>query len=279
MFTMLDYLFWKRMPSGKEFSPSLDEKLYFERYYDKELIKRAAYFKEMVSYIAYLGIYNPNEIGSLIIEPFHPYASKQIPKILSEFGYTQELSSRFISAGLSILSVPLLLSYNPVLIFDLEEKDYLFDPFYGIIFWREGIRIRNTCLVIQNLAERIKKYPQFAFDLLRNPVQILYEGVQMGHFLFQDKLSKFVKSAYDIDKVPEIQVRTEDKFISLIENLQELSKKDPKVELWLRGQPHDYLMPERGDLAIKGIVPYSNYRDSSLVPSLYRDIQAVPNPT
>jgi hypothetical protein len=70
--------------------------------------------------------------------------------------------------------------------------------------------------------------------------------------------------------VCDLTVRTEDEFDKFFKELEELRQRQPLISLWYRGQPGEYLLPNREELISQGIAQYSNVRDPSLVPSMYR---------
>ena len=56
----------------------------------------------------------------------------------------------------------------------------------------------------------------------------------------------------------------------VLNRLNKYTEQNPEYEIWYRGQPNDYLLPDLRNYAQSMICPWRSELDTSLVPSLYR---------
>lgn len=262
-----------------EISPNLNQFSYFKNAYNLDVEDRAKFFKTILSDIHGLGFFHPSLGGPLSIEPFHPFTKEQVPIILSRLGYSNNQITELKSKGFGLISIPLISIYYPEYgdllreCFFCEDTEYLFDPYYGVRFRKIGDHIDNKCIENSRFIENLKHLPKHEIvKLWKNKVNSLNVGVQAGKKTFRNNLgTKFLEDCKK-DRVGELIVNTEEDFLNLVKLLKKCVRKKKNTELWLRGQPLDYIMYDRKELSRQGIVPYGNYTDSKLVPSIYRDI-------
>jgi len=102
----------------------------------------------------------------------------------------------------------------------------------------------------------------------------LSDGALLGRDSFKDVLPD-VRHIDDVLQVPEIAVESPAEFRRLIDRLQaQLASGPSGFRLWFRGQTRDYLVPDRSGVVDSGFCEYRKVRDTSLIPSLYRSIDA-----
>jgi hypothetical protein len=252
---------------------------YFNKKYDLDAEDRAIFFKYSLPDINHLNMSHPGLGGPLTLEPCHPYTKDQVPIILAQLGYPNELIEELISKGFNLVSIPLISLYYPEYadilkdLFSLENCEYLFDPYYGVAF-----KIINGEIVskyIENFMFILNlKYLQNPKkkEFFKNKVMSLSEGVQFGRKIFREKLGENYLNCCENEKVGELIIESEEDFFGIITKLQKCVRNEKNVELWFRGQTFDYLMFDRRGLSQRRIVQYGNYTDSMLVPLLYRCI-------
>lgn len=99
---------------------------------------------------------------------------------------------------------------------------------------------------------------------------MLSGGAFAGRHLFSNIIPKESDSS-KLSLVPEIVVHSENQLEEIVSALREGAKKLPNIELWFRGQSKDHQVPDRSDLLMHRITPYSNITESDFTPSLYRN--------
>jgi len=238
---------------------------------------RAAFFTEMATLISDLGLSNPHEKSALSLEPTHPLLSRDMAKAFNNLGLHSGLSATYSKNKLSLLSLRMLDRYSPsstaeyLLSGPFRAPLYLLDPLYGFVFISLNGRISNHCLAIDIWSSHLSSMPsELAANFWKNRADnMLSGGAFAGRLLFQN----IIPSESDPLKLaiaPELVVDSERQLLDLVDRLHSSATKLPGVQLWFRGQSRDYLTPDRVQIAMKGIAPYSNIRESDLTPSLYR---------
>ncbi|MEJ7811465.1 MAG: FRG domain-containing protein [Gemmatimonadaceae bacterium] len=247
---------------------------------DHDPARRAEYFRAMAPRVNELGIHSPDEPDLLTLLPPHADPPERVPALFASLGYPSEVAARFASAGLSVISLPLVAGYfagetqYSLLVSrrGLASERYLLDPNYGVVIWREGGDIRHHCFALGAWLRETEGLGAAHMEArAHEPMRSLVQGVEFGRLLFQPVFGAQVKPAYDALEVAEVVVERPSTFAMLVDGLRRLTGQvAPKVQLWFRGQPQDYQMPDRGELARAGVLPYGDVRQSSLVPALYR---------
>jgi hypothetical protein len=240
-----------------------------------EQARRALYFLELARVIVDLGLSNPFERSALSLEPTHPVTPSRLDRELEKLcGSIPGLKA----AGMSLISLPMVADYAPsseaATMFAKARIDAslcLLDHLYGFVyFYRDG-RYQNHCLAIDFWNSRLETMPrQLAKDLWKNRADnLLSGGALSARFLFKNVVPQ-EPDARKRSEVPEIVVRSESHLLELVAALKEGASSLPNVQLWFRGQEADHQVPDRTQLLKSGLTPYSNIRESSLIPSIYR---------
>lgn len=148
---------------------------------------------------------------------------------------------------------------------------HLLDPLYGFVFFRENGRYHNHCLALDFWNSRLATMPpRIRAKLWENRADNLLSGGALAGRLLFDNLVPAEPDRIKRSEVAELVVRSQAQLNEVVSALQEGAKAINGVQLWFRGQGQDYRAPDRTALVRRGLVPYSNIRESSLVPSLFR---------
>jgi hypothetical protein len=84
-------------------------------------------------------------------------------------------------------------------------------------------------------------------------------------------LRRPAKFALDSAGIPTIFVENQTELEALVDDIKNACLRSPiKIRMVLRGQTSEYQLPDRSQLAIAGVCPFSDVRDHSFVPSFYR---------
>lgn len=222
---------------------------------DHDPARRAEYFRAMAPRVNELGIHSPDEPDLLTLLP-HADPPERVPALFASLGYPSEVAARFASAGLSVISLPLVAGYfagetqYSLLVSrrGLASERYLLDPNYGVVIWREGGDIRHHCFALGAWLRETEGLGAAHMEArAHEPMRSLVQGVEFGRLLFQPVFGAQVKPAYDALEVAEVVVERPSTFAMLVDGLRRLTGQvAPKVQLWFRGQPQDYQMPDRG---------------------------------
>ena len=221
-------------------------------------------------------------LTSSTVLPFHAYDPEEIPNRLGELGFDTETVGELIDGWLSVASLDLLASYHPVPkeidpFSDVRKGNAsaphcLVDPYTGFFIWKgkEG-QIVNYNIGYGGFLLRAKSFSETLFQrAMQNRTLELCQGVDIAQQLFFDRLDAETQRLLSENVVPEVIVHTPGEFSRLVDDLQKRNEQLPGGQLWFRGQTEDYLLPDRTPLVKKWITPWSDLRDSSLVPNLYR---------
>lgn len=228
-----------------------------------------------------LGISDPIETGLFNIQHFHPYKEDELEEVFGKLGFEDSYVKLFKDANLSLIRPSIHRRFYPISIFsDIidglqldENEDYLFDPYYGMLIIKKDDGIRTLGIAMGSFFKYIQSIPEhFGREIIKNPSESLMTGVRFSQLLFKDLLEPEELAKLLNHQVPEIIVHSQLEYEELIGKIQNKNKQNTNLQIWFRGQTSDHLMPNRYELAMAGIIPYSNIQDSSLVPSLYRSI-------
>jgi hypothetical protein len=245
----------------------------------REQARRAMYFLELASVVVDLGLSNPFERAALSVEPTHPVPPSRLERELEKlYGSIPELKA----AEMSLISLPMVAQFAPnsevatmLARAGISAPLCLLDHLYGFVYFHSNGRYHNHCLAIDFWQSRLETMPnQLAKDLWKNRADnLLSGGALSGRLLFKNVIPQ-EPDGLKRSEVPEIVVRSEAELLELVAALKEGAAIFPNVQLWFRGQNADHQVPDRTQLIKNGLTPYSNIRESSLVPSLYRRFDA-----
>jgi hypothetical protein len=239
--------------------------------------RRARFFNRFAACFAQLGAM-PGELR-LSIEPLHPLPDGDRTAWLSSQLASLGVSDQKENPGLGILSRALFTSYHPGAgLFDLADAPpthpdlFLFDPLVGFVLWRDNGQVRNFWLGNQR---DIIGLQQASAPLKEILLQSDSEHFCIGKSLLMRLVSPFMKQRRDVvfddADIPVVQVETQRDLEALADDLRNACHNAPaNVSAVFRGQTSEYLLPDRRALVAAGVCLYSDVRDHSVVPSLYR---------
>jgi hypothetical protein len=239
--------------------------------------RRARFFSQFGVCFAQLGAL-PGELR-LSIEPLHPLPDADRATWLSSELAALGVPDQKGNPGLGILSRGLFTSYHPVAgLFDLVGASpthsdlFLFDPLVGFVLWRENGRLRNFWLGNQRDIFEIEQAPAPLRDLLlQSKSEHFCIGTSLLTRLVGPLLKRRRRVVVDEAGIPTLEVETQHELEALADDLQNACRNAPAdVTAVFRGQTSEYLLPDRRALVTAGVCTYSDVRDHSVVPSLYR---------
>jgi len=239
--------------------------------------QRANYFNQFSQCYAQLGAL-PGELR-LSIEPLHPLPDADqnafVRARLREYG----ISNADANYGLSVLSRALLTSYNPGAgLFDLAKAPsshgdlFLFDPVVGFVLWAEGQAVRNFWLGNQrDIFELEGANSAIKALLLRSKA----EHFCIGKSLLMRLVGPLIRRRWPITPdgadIPTVEIGSQRDLDALADDLRNACSLAPaNISAVFRGQTMEHLLPDRTALVKAGVCLYSDVRDHSVVPSLYR---------
>jgi hypothetical protein len=276
----LTHQLWSRsFPSAKTWtSPEVAARYTLIRYMTRD---RASFLLEAGRHIPALGIENPLEPGALSFQALHPFAQEDLISRIEALGYEATVAASIEKAGFSLLDFSFVCNWfrYESLFNDLESelglelREYLLDPYSGFLHWIEAGRNRNTPLVYGAWWRHMMQLAPESAKWMRDHKEDTL--LSQGALLFRDLFPELVPAASPTNRceVFDLTVRTEDEFDEFFKKLAELRQRQPLINLWYRGQPEEYLLPNREELISQGIAQYSNVVDPSLVPSIYRHLR------
>lgn len=245
----------------------------------RDQARRAIHFVELAKVVANLGLSNPFERSALSIEPTHPVPPSRLDRELEKLaGSIPGLRD----AGMSLISLPMVADFAPSseaatmhARAGVQAPLCLLDHLYGFVFILRDGRFQNHCLAIDFWQSRLAAMPSpLAENLWKNRADnLLSGGALSARFLFENVVPKEPDNRKRSEP-PEIIIRSEAQLLEIVAALKEGATKLPSIQLWFRGQGADHQVPDRAQLVKNRLTPYSNIRDSSLVPSLYRRFDA-----
>lgn len=243
--------------------------------------QRARYFLSFGMCFTQLGTL-PGELR-LSIEPLHPLPDldrkQRITDLLTDLGVRTPSDHQ----GLSLISRAMVNAYNPAAsLFDNVDAPashtdlFLFDPLTGFVLWSQDGKVRNTWLGNWRDLVQLQIQPPLVKDvLLRSPSDHFSLGRSLMMRLIGPLLPRrrFVKD--DDAGVPTLVVNDQAELDGLVDDLRVACGRSPfKVSVVFRGQSEEHRLPDRRDLVAALVTPYSDVRDHSVVPSLYRHYDA-----
>lgn len=239
---------------------------------------RAKYFNQFGPCYAQLGAL-PGELR-LSIEPLHPLPDADrtawVGARLREFG----VSNADEDYGLGVLSRALFTSYNlgTAMMFDLVKAPashtdlFLFDPLVGFVLWSDGQKVHNFWLGNQrDIIEIERADPPLKALLLQSESEHFCLGKSLLMRLVGPLIRRRWPITFDDADVPTVEVASQRDLEALADDLHNACEAAPaKISAVFRGQTSEYLLPDRRALVNAGVCLYSDIRDHSVVPSLYR---------
>lgn len=226
-----------------------------------------------------LGVYNPMETHALLIEPVLERAppseaiDRLSPAPLRDLGLDR--------LGLEWLDGAALQRHLPLSFFGISDLSSAFagpvlcDPFYGSAIIEHDGAWRTVPFVTDLAHKRAARNPAER-TLVDDPSAILSDGVRFSSLFLRHLFDGEEQASLAALEVPEVT----------ISSLAELERWQARIEaalavigkrarIWFRGQPGEYMMPDRAAAVAQGFLPHSQIRDASIVPSLYRNTAPV----
>ena len=244
----------------------------------------AHYFQKFTAIFSGMALAS-NELR-LFIEPTHPMSGEGrdlvIKKQLTALGVTKTDQDY----GLSLASRTLIDSYNTEQslfanageMAGLEDLQLL-DPLTGFMVITDGGRAKNFWLGNQRDMVEIQNQPEEVVKLL---LQTKSDHFCIGKNLLMKAVGPMTKRrrniSYDPSGIPTFIVQTQTELEELATEITEACAALPfGVTAYFRGQSSEHLLPDRRGLIEAGVCEYSDVRDHSLIPPLYRHYDAFTN--
>lgn len=271
----------KALPRAENWTPPHDATP-FAGVFNGQAHDHATYYLACQPLVDQLWLQNPVEPEMLGPYPVNPFPEEEWPERLREAGFGDLDPKVVFGAGLQLASRTLVLSYlsvidKPMMAGQLSRAPsdtILVDPLAGMVLWREGDRTRNQHLAWVSTTRWLTQSSENAKIFRSRGIQdeIMAEGAIIGRELFSGVLHNQARRAYKRFEVAETIARDRREFDRRIEQLRDaVARHGGDFEIWFRGQTSDFLVQDRSVLVNEGVTPYSNIRDSSLVPSIYRE--------
>jgi len=188
--------------------------------------------------------------------------------------------------GLSLASRTLIDSYNTEQslfanageMAGLEDLQLL-DPLTGFMIITDGGRAKNFWLGNQRDMVEIQNQPEEVVKLL---LQTKSDHFCIGKNLLMKAVGPMTKRrrniSYDPSGIPTFIVQTQTELEELATEITEACAALPfGVTAYFRGQSSEHLLPDRRGLIEAGVCEYSDVRDHSLIPPLYRHYDSFTN--
>lgn len=137
----------------------------------------------------------------------------------------------------------------------------LIDTDYGIAILPPSAPQKNVALDIAMLM----RYMENAPTLIDHPSEIFDVGIVRGGYFYNGRIP-------DQPTLISIDVASRQELDSIISRLCTNITSNGRYEIWFRGQPKEYLLPDLRREALQGICPWRSVQDISQVPSLYRNV-------
>lgn len=245
---------------------------------DARYASRSEFFRKFTVAFAQLGTL-PGELR-FTLEPLHPLLDGELESWVSHQLGEAGVSEATQHAGLSALSRGLFSSYGigQHMLFELVKapKDhsdlFLFDPLAGFILWTEDGKTRNFWLGNQTDIFEVDRMPEPLKSLF---VQSHSDHFSLGKSLFTRMVGPLLheRRYFELDDadIPTLLVESQRDLDAFADDLHNACQRAPlPISVFFRGQASEYLLPDRSHLVKAGVTLYSDVRDHSVVPSLYR---------
>ncbi len=246
--------------------------------------RRARFFLSFGMCFSQLGTL-PGELR-LSIEPLHPLPDLDHNQRIVDLLRTLGVKTPTDDQGLSFISRSMVNAYNPAAsLFDNVDAPsshpdlFLFDPLTGFVMWPQDGKIRNTWLGNQRDLVQLQTQPTAIKDvLLRGPSDHFCLGRSLMMRLVGPLLPRRRVVHDDDAGIPTLVVNDQAELDGLVDDLRIACERSPlKVSVVFRGQSREHRLPDRRNLVAALVTPYSDVRDHSIVPSLYRHYDAFLN--
>jgi FRG domain len=180
------------------------------------------------------------------------------PTLLRELPIPQNDLARLLAAGM----VPIDLQNSDLPLFNgtVPPGTQLIDADYGVATIFVDGSPRTPGVDVGMLARYAERWP----DILKAPQDILDVGMRRGQVLLG-------VTTPNQDEPITVHVRTRHDLDATLHTIRQRAEK-VGLQMWLRGQPRQYLMPDVRDLALRGLCPVRSALDASQVPSMYRGV-------
>ena len=164
---------------------------------------------------------------------------------LQSIGFAPDSASKLVATGFAPMDVG-------------GKPAFAVDCHYGVAFDHAG---RSHAVDDGMLRRYAREYPPIRMD----PSHIFDIGPMRGQIALQGLFD-------DPSETPTVRVGSRAALDELLNKIRGSLKSLPKWQLWLRGQPSEYLLPDARPEARAGVCPWRSVQDVSLVPSLYRNV-------
>lgn len=182
------------------------------------------------------------------------------PALVRRLPIAQDDLNRLFGAGLT----PIALERDDLPFYNgnVPTEHQLIDADYGVATIYSGGVWRTPGIDLGMLA----RYLERSSGLHREPQHILEVGARRGQELVRGvttdgtgPITRPIRSRRQLDQFLDALRRRADAM---------------GLQMWLRGQPRHYPMPDVRDLAKRGLCPVRGVLDASQVPSMYRNVNA-----
>lgn len=251
-----------------------------DSYVSHEPANRASFLHEAGRHIPALGIENAFEPGALSIQPLHAVPEHEVVGHIAALGYGPDLAANLYASGFTLIDLSFVSDWLPESLFtDLRQElglklqSYLVDPYSGFLHWIDGGTHRNTPLAYASWFRHMQSLaPESAKWMRENKEDtVLSPGMLLSRLLLGTSVPA-VRDSRGLE-IPELTIRSDEEFSRFSDLMAASGTAQGEISPWYRGQPREYLLPNRRDIVACGIAPYSNVRDPSLIPSLYRGLR------
>lgn len=241
---------------------------------------RRALFSQQHARLIRARVFNFHEPAAFLLSPPHAGLHGEMLEYLAKIGIPSDHAQCLVDAGFELFDKAVVESYEPAELFrrltnglGLPPTPTAFDPLYGMACWNDGYRIRNVGVVRSLWWQNVLHAPQPYSDLYWNrPEEILDGGRSAGLKYLATRFPSSVKRATRVKGTAETVATSADQFFDQVRRVIAGFAYQPHTTMWYRGQTADHLVVDRTRAISRGWAPYSNVRDSSLVPRLYRDV-------
>lgn len=239
-----------------------------------------AYFRFALDLLRILGQHNTVETHGLTYEPVLLPRASQGRDRLSRHAPPQLKGLDLAAMGLVLVDGKMIQEYLPLSHFDTGPvraafgRTTLVDPLYGIAFFEAEGRWREFAFAVDDLFRQTENNPVLRDILFRTPGDVLDTGLHVGAAMLKDLLPAAARDAQARHEIPEVRVGSLAELHAWAADLQALKSQYPKLGVWFRGQPNEFLTPDRSQAVTRGAMGHARSRDASLVPSVYRGFSA-----
>ncbi|MFY8210799.1 MAG: FRG domain-containing protein [Caulobacter sp.] len=238
-----------------------------------------SYFRFALDLLRILGQHNTIETHGLTYEPVLLPRASQGRERLSRHAPPELQGLDLAAMGLVLVDGEIIQNYLPMSHFDTGPvraafgKTTLVDPFYGIAFFEADGRWREFAFAVDDLFRQTENNPALRDVLFRSPGDVLDTGLSIGRAMLKDLLPTDARDAQARHEIPEVRIGSLKELHKWAADLKALKAQYPKLGVWFRGQPCEFLTPDRSLAVARGAMGHARFRDASLVPSVYRNFR------